>query len=594
MFAQVFNTLLLWSCLMGVGAFGLESYSVVTQTEVASVVDYYKAKAMMAIGMKNKKLIVAVDGVKYQVTPATCIQLPYFQGVKKSVEQKLAKSFVLGYGVWLISFTLLSIVFVARGLKKSGEQFSRGAKLSIFNEIKKTIEACNKKSGVTCTYTIAGMPYLHLTEMEHTLVIGTTGVGKTVLISDLVEQIRARGDKAIIYDKKCDYIKWFYDPSRDFILNPFDTRGEKWNLVKEIENIAHIKSIAESFIPDRSTYGEKMWDEAARLAFSGILEKLVCTENDITNEQIVDLLLKQDVEAVSKLVKGTYAQGTIDPNSPKTAASVIFVLATHFNSLRLTRGSFKESFSIKKWIQNKDRDSILFISSEETLSGELAPLQTAWFEIAITGILSSKDGRAKTWVILDELPTLHKIPSLSKALSVSRSYGGCFVLGMQNISQVREIYGKNITESISSDCNTRAMFKVNDPGTAAWISKNIGEVETLEYKEGVSYGANTMRDGVNVHSQEKLKSLILPSEIQNLPKLNLLLKTSGFGTVKTSIAYRSRIIKAEPFIYSSTITDEMHKSYKNKPPALLKPFKDERNAKDTEKENLMEADLNVF
>ena len=50
-------------------------------------------------------------------------------------------------------------------------------------------------------YSIAGIPYPERTETQHTIVSGTTGSGKTVLIADLVSQIRARGERCVIYDK---------------------------------------------------------------------------------------------------------------------------------------------------------------------------------------------------------------------------------------------------------------------------------------------------------------------------------------------------------------------------------------------------------
>lgn len=555
MFKQVFNALVLCSCAISVTFFCFKVYSTITKQEIISLTDYYTAMGMAKVGFKQKFKVV-VHGRKYSISPSECLRSPYFQKAQKDVEFKLVKSLVISYNIGLISFVLLSIIFVIKGLRSSGEKFNRGAQLNTFDEIKKAITINNQGSD---SYSIAQMPYPIGAEMEHTLVIGTTGVGKTVLISDLVDQIRKKGDKAVIYDKKCDYIQWFYDSKKDFILNPFDLRSKKWNLIQEIESIAHIKSIAESFVPDNHSYGEKIWDEAARLAFSGMLEKLICTKSNVTNEMIVDLLLRQDMETLAGFVKDTHAHGTIDPASPKTAASVIFTLATYFNSLRLTR-SATENFSIKKWIREA-KDSMLFISSQESLAAELAPLQTAWFEIVITGILSQKDSSKKTWVILDELPTLQKIPSLSRALSVSRSYGGCFLLSAQNIAQMREVYGKNMTESISSECNTRALFKTNDPISAEWVASNIGQSEVFEYKEGVSYGAAAVRDGVNVQFQDRLKALVLPSEVQNLPKFNLFLKAANFGTVRAAVSYVDRKVINEPFIYDESLTDEMRKIY---------------------------------
>ena len=72
------------------------------------------------------------------------------------------------------------------------------------------------------------MPYPEWAETQHTIVSGTTGSGKTVLISDLVAQIRDRGERCVIYDKMGSYIRSFYDPERDVLMNPLDARAPRW------------------------------------------------------------------------------------------------------------------------------------------------------------------------------------------------------------------------------------------------------------------------------------------------------------------------------------------------------------------------------
>ncbi|MGR5283670.1 type IV secretion system DNA-binding domain-containing protein, partial [Photobacterium damselae] len=59
---------------------------------------------------------------------------------------------------------------------------------------------------------------------------GSTGTGKSVAIRKLLREIRARGDKAIIYDKGCTFVSRFYDEHKDYILNPFDERSVDWKI----------------------------------------------------------------------------------------------------------------------------------------------------------------------------------------------------------------------------------------------------------------------------------------------------------------------------------------------------------------------------
>lgn len=557
MFRQVFKFLVYITFVVALAVYSIKAYFTITGEEIWAVYDFYRAKALTECWLGETKLQTHYHTIIAEFNSSSIPRVSYFIERKDLFFSKLAYCGFFTMKIVAVLFVALTILLVRRGLKKSGVKFNRGAKIGRFEETRKTILKHNKSRKYK-SYTLAGMPYPYYSEMEHTLVVGSTGVGKTVLISDLVEQIRKRGDKAIIYDKKCDYISWFYNKSKDFILNPFDTRGSKWNLLAEIEHIAHLKSLSQAFIADSPGNIDKIWDEAGRIAFSGILEKFLIQGEELTNREIVDRILRQDLKSLEELVKGTYAQALMGSDSPKITASVLFVLASSLNSLRLTQGKREDSFSIRKWLRDDKRDSILFVSSEQTLSKELSPLITAWFEIAISGILSqSQNLDRKTWIILDELPTLNRIPSLSQGLSVARSYGGCFVLGIQNIAQMREIYGKNTTEDISSECNTRCIFKTNDPDTARWMAQNLGEEDITEFKEGVSYGANTMRDGININEHNRIRSIILPSEIQHMKKLNLLVKMPDYPAAKTELKFKQRELPEKPFINDDKLIGEL-------------------------------------
>ena len=425
MFKQVLILLLLCAMFIGLTVFIVTLYQNTTLEEWAGYRDYQIANFLRTIHLPNEKITVYYGKDLLTLRASTIIGLAYFQEHKDKIDQEVL--FAGEYGLKFSGTALLivSIFFIYRGFKRTGEEYKRGAQFSAFEKVQKQITKDNKKQKYKA-YTIAKMPYPYLGEMQHTLVIGANGTGKTILISDIVEQVRKRGDKAIIYDKKGDYTKWFYNPEKDKILNPFDERSELWNLLSEIGNVATVKQIGKAFIPDQENQsGEgKIWDEAGRIAFTEIVNKLHATGEDISNREIVDKMLRQDMKKVAKILKGTYGQATINPNSPRTAVSVLFVLAAHFNSLKLNNSKRNESFSIREWVLSNDKDSILFITSQENLLSELGPLQTAWIEIAIGAILSkgtdsyndnnyndnnhnNQDNQInnKTWVIMDELPT---------------------------------------------------------------------------------------------------------------------------------------------------------------------------------------------
>ena len=563
MFRQVSFYLLLWAAFVFLMFFVLSMFDKATLPMWREYLDYQTAKLMCNFVMCSKKITVHLGRELVDWEASSVISSGYFITAYQYIHKYAIESFWFAIKMAGGALGIVSTFFIWRGFKKTGEEFKRGARLGGFEKIKAIINKANAKENYNA-YQVAKMPYPYLAERQHTFVIGANGTGKTILISDIVEQIRARGDKAIIYDKKGDYTKWFYNKEKDKILNPFDIRGESWSLLSEIDSIISVKQMAKAFIPEKETQGgdSKIWDEAGRLAFTEIVNKLYSQGEELSNREIVDRVLKSTIKEVEKILKGTYGQSIVDHNSPRTASSVLFVLAAHFNSLKLTNSKPGESFSIRDWLLGDEEDSILFLTSQENLSGELAPLQTAWMEIVIGGILSKDaDSNSKTWVIIDELPAINKIPSLGSALATTRSFGGCFVLGMQNIAQLREVYGRNAAQNISSECNTRCIFQSNDSDTAKWMSENIGDIEISEFKEGLSYGANTIRDGVNVSKQDKVKPILLPSEILNMKRLNLILKMPDHPAVKAKVRHKKRDKIEEPFEKNHQIVEDLKSAY---------------------------------
>jgi len=119
---------------------------------------------------------------------------------------------------------------------------------------------------------------------------------------------------------------------------------------------------------------------------------------------------------------------------------------------------------------------------------------------------------------------LQKVPSLDTALSEARKYGGCVLAGIQNIAQLTTIYGHHTAKTLLDNFATKIFFKSTDPDTAHWISRVLGSSEEEETNENLSYGANTMRDGVNLSHQRRKNSLVMDDEIMNLKDLEAYIK----------------------------------------------------------------------
>ena len=123
------------------------------------------------------------------------------------------------------------------------------------------------------------------------------------------------------------------------------------------------------------------------------------------------------------------------------------------------------------------------------------------------------------------------------------------MLGVQVASALRDLYGRNGAETISGLCGTRVVLAAPDRDTAQWSADSLGRSEVEEVAEGVSYGANTIRDGVSLTPRRELRALALPSEIMRLPNLEGYLKFPGpFPVASIRLKYVSRPKAAERFV----------------------------------------------
>ncbi len=401
---------------------------------------------------------------------------------------------------------------------------------------------------------IAGVPWPERAETQHTIVSGTTGSGKTVLISDLVSQIRERGERCILYDKMGSYTRAFFDPARDVLMNPLDARAPRWSPFLEARTPRDFDTMAAALIPQQKDTVDPFWVTAARQLFAngaGVLWKRGVTENSV----LVKHLLKTELTALAEAMEGTVAQSIVDPENPKTALSVRAMLTAHLGALECLPDSGKP-FSIREWVEREDEAGFLFLTSRGDQHASLRGLISTWLEIAVNALLSlAQDDGRRIWIVLDELPTLHQVPSLQPGLAESRQFGGCFVLGIQVISALRDLYGRNGAETVSGLCGTRVVLAAPDQETARWSAESLGRGEVTEYAEGLSYGASAMRDGVSLTQRREMRPLALPSEIMRLENLDGYLKFPGpWPVAQIRLDYVKRPKAAESFIPREGVT----------------------------------------
>ena len=424
----------------------------------------------------------------------------------------------------LIASVVLVVVFAwlfKFGTAARKEKHLRGGEILEADELTKHLKR-EKRAGAL---KVASVPLIHGTETTHVLLSGSPGTGKSTTIYELMQRIRARGDRCICYSPSGDFIEWFYRAGKDVVLNPFDERCPSWNLWDECSQPFHHDMIANAIVPD-PTGGDPFWNTAARTLIASITQAM----GDRGNTDLGDflrILTKLELESLHKYLKGTEAVALVDPASEKTATSIRTTAATYAGKFKYL-STDRERFHIRKWVEEDKGDGWIFLNARPDQIDSVRPVLSAWLEIFSNSLMSLPASRERrVWLIVDELPTLNKIPSLSNFLAQARKYGGCGVLSFQQMSQLKEKYGNEGALALAGLCATWVCMRQNDPETAKWIAQSFGQVEVMESNQGLSYGANDMRDGVSLSAQRKMRDLLLPSEIANLDDLEGYIRLPG-------------------------------------------------------------------
>lgn len=498
--------------------------------------EYCVSQMLVLIDERGSTSFMESNGVKKNVHYRDIIHSDIVRGIVKVTSRKAVLSLIAGLISGIISLSLISRWLRKRGEKQTENILLKGDTILPALMTKKIIERNDQQS----TLSLAKLPLIKNTETAHLLFHGTTGSGKSNAIKELLDQIRARGDRAIIYDKSCNFLEEFYQPKKDILLNPLDRRGEAWDLWAECRDSADFDSLAAAQIPMPASNQDPFWVSAARTIFSAAAFEMR-NDPDRSVIKLLSYLLTADLNLLQTYLKGTEAETLISEKIEKTAVSIKAVLATYLKSMKYVKEG-ENAFSIRQWIQSDHTKQWLFITSLGDRHETLKPLISSWLDIAVNALLSLEPcEKRRIWLILDELASLQPLPYFTQTLSESRKFGGCVVVGIQNYAQLGKLYGHDGAREISALLNTRFMFRQPDPDMAAWAANNFGETFLDEIREGQSYGANTIRDGVSINRVETRKQVVSYSEIMSLANLYAYVRLPGkFPITQVNFNYKKR------------------------------------------------------
>ena len=476
---------------------------------------------------------LAFNGELYRNTVFNFAHNAHLEQAYKAAKLEFLYGLVISVIIVGVIMSLILRWFNAHGRTRTEDQFLRGTVVRSPKEVGQFL----KQKKILSPFEIDKLRFLKNNfELQHVLFDGSTGTGKSQGLRRVIAFIRSRGDKAIVYDKGCNFIGEFYDSNSDVILNPFDERSCDWDVWCDGADETDYENIAEALIP-QSGEADPFWVEAARTIFASTAYKMKLDTNiERTTTKLLELMLTSELDFLAEYLKGTESATLISEKAAKLAISIKAILASNVKSLRFLdglsnpddSGEKRRKLSIKEWVQDENEKGFLFLSSNAEQHVSLRPLISAWLSIASTSLLGlTPDSKRRIWVVMDEMPTLHKLPELAGTISEVRKFGGCYVIGIQSYAQLEHSYGEKTASVIFDLLNTRFYYRSPSEKMARVSSADLGETEFIENREQYSFGAAQVRDGVSLGGSRNKQAAVTATEITQLNDLEFWLKNAG-------------------------------------------------------------------
>lgn len=437
----------------------------------------------------------------------------------------------------------------------------------------------------------------------HTLIIGSTGSGKTrKIILPQINFLRLNKESIIVTDPKGELFEstsgsFHNDGYRVVVLNFRDPLlGDAWNPLdipyhyflneKKVDKAMEmLNDLALNIIYDKDSHADPFWQQSSVDYFIGLAMGLF---EDGEEKQInLNNINRMSQQGQERCGASTYLQEYFKLKGPYSAA---YICANGtINAPSDTKGGILSVFhqKIRVFTSQKNLSKMLSYSSfkmenigvEPTIvyliiqdeKSTYHPLASAFikqcYEVLIeNAILSGGKLKIRTNFILDEFGNLPPIIDMNSIVSAARSRNIRLTLAIQSNKQLESLYSISDSEVIKNNCNNYVYLYGRDLQTLKEISELCGKrEEQLDF--------NTFEQ----------KPLISTSQLQHLKDGEAIVLT------KENYPYRSRLVDITKYNFKK------YEPYKNKAfeYADANPFDIQKIVKDAKLKTMFDSQNSI-
>lgn len=374
-----------------------------------------------------------------------------------------------------------------------------------------------------------------------TFVIGTPGSGKSFsVINSFIRQHSAKGFAEVVYDfkfpelAKIAYYNYQKNKQLGKIPNNF-----KFNIINfsDIEYSRRINPLKREYIEilaDATETAEALYESLQKgdkgsggnsdffkTSAVNLLAASIYFWSRYENGKYSDLphvlaFLNQEYDVLFKvLFSEPELKSLVSPFEAAYKSGAVDQLEGQMASLKvqLSRLATKESFWVFSGndfnlkVSDKTDPSYLIIANNPKTQSMNSALNALIIN-RLTRLVNTK-GNYPTSIIVDECPTLY-FYQLATLLSTARSNKVSICLGLQELPQLEEQYGKATAKTITSIIGNTLSGQAKAPETLDWLQKLFGKVKQV--KEGVTI----RRNETTINMNEQMDFVIPASKISSL------------------------------------------------------------------------------
>ena len=377
------------------------------------------------------------------------------------------------------------------------------------------------------------------TSMEHIAVIGATGSGKSTsifipaLLNDELEGSLVILDAKGELHSKTGYYQEHTLKRKVMSFSPLHPEiSIKYNPLEQTKSIGDVIQLAQIILINGTrslemetgvkSGGIEFLNMAVPLFASSLLYVKSKGKPLNTISNATRLLLNNSMEDLELLFKSNEEAAeqfkifNSSKESPKTMSSIKITL---LSNLQIFLDKDIERITSSTEVTPEDlrnKRIALYIEYPETKSNYLAPLLAVFYTQLINNLMQLSGNNI--YMIFDEFASCGVIGGFSKIIAVARSKKISFIICLQSISQLNQLYGNENSKSILNNLETKIILpSMSDPETLKYISSLTGETE-IQTK-------STTENGKNIsHSYSSTKKVLFtPDEIRRIKKDEVLI-----------------------------------------------------------------------